>query len=356
MAISRLCYATREDVKTALDYKETARNNVQVDRAIESASDAVDGLLHRVFYTTDTTRMFDWPNFQGAYPWRIWFDAAELADITTNVPVVTSGGNVIAASSIFWGHPNYSPPYTYMELDRSTSATFGQGLTPQRDVHITGTFGFTATTRPAGTLAADITTTTATTCTVTDGSQVGVGNGLLIGTERLLVTGRANTTTGQTQQGTGVSTASSADNVLAVTDGTSIFAGEVLTLDAERMLVLDVTGNNVTVQRAWDGTVLATHSGATIYASRLLTVTRGAQGTTAAAHSSGASVAVHLVPGLVRELAVAYASVTLTSESSGWAKVWGEGGGSASNLGRSVKELECDAVRAFGRQARTRVV
>jgi hypothetical protein len=269
---------------------------------------------------------------------------------------VTSGGNTIPAGSIFWGHPNYSPPYTYMELDRSTSAAFGQGSTPQRDVHITGTFGYTAQTRPGGALAAAITTTSATTATVTDGSQVGVGNSLLVGTERMLVTGRANTSTGQTQQGTGVSTASSADEVLAVTDGTTVFVGEVLTLDAERMLAVDVTGNNVTVKRAWDGTKLATHSGATIYASRLLTVTRGAQGTTAATHSSAATVAVHVVPPLIRELAIAYASATLISESSGWAKVWGEGSGSAQNLGRSVREIQAEASRAYGRQARTRVV
>lgn len=356
MTVSRVCYATREDVKSALDVKETARNNEQLDRAIESASESVDGLMHRVFYTTEATRMFDWPNFQGAYPWRIWFDQAELADVTTNVPVVTSGGNTITDDKIFWGHPNYSPPFTYMELDRSKSAAFGQGNTPQRDVHITGTFGYTATTRPGGSLAADITTTTATTCTVTDGSQVGVGNGLLIGTERMIVTGRANVTTSQTQQGSGVSTNSAADNVLAVTDGTKFFAGEVVTLDAERMLIYDVTGNNLTVKRAWDGTTLATHSGATIYASRLLTVTRGAQGTTAATHLTGAAIGVHLVPALIRELCVAYASATLTSESSGWAKVWGEGGGSAQNLGRSVKEIEAEAVRAHGRKARTRVV
>src|SRR5689334_11631751 len=169
MVVSRVCYCTREDVKSALDVKETARNNVQVDRAIETASDSIDGLMHRVFYTTDTTKMFDWPNFQNAYPWRIWFDAAELADVTTTVPTVTSGGNTIADSSIFWGHPNYSPPFTFMELDRSTSASFGQGSTPQRDVHITGTFGYSATTRAGGALAADVTTTSATTCTVTDG-------------------------------------------------------------------------------------------------------------------------------------------------------------------------------------------
>src|SRR5690606_22447868 len=55
-------YTTRETVKAALDYKETARNDAQVDRAIESASRAVEGLLHRRFYPETATRYFDWPN------------------------------------------------------------------------------------------------------------------------------------------------------------------------------------------------------------------------------------------------------------------------------------------------------
>lgn len=61
MTISTPCYATREEVKSALDIKQTARNNDQVDRAIDSASRAVEGLLHRVFYPTFDTRYVDWP-------------------------------------------------------------------------------------------------------------------------------------------------------------------------------------------------------------------------------------------------------------------------------------------------------
>lgn len=61
MTISRPCYATREQVKQALDIKESARSDLQIDIAIEAASDSVDGLLHRVFYPQVMTRYFDWP-------------------------------------------------------------------------------------------------------------------------------------------------------------------------------------------------------------------------------------------------------------------------------------------------------
>lgn len=364
MAVTRLCYCTREDVKAALDAKQTARNDAQIDRAIEAASDGIDGVMHRVFFTTDTTRYVDWPNFQAAYPWRIWLDQAELADVTVNVPVVTSGGNVIPNANIFWGNPRYTPPYTYFELNRSSSSSFGQGNTPQRDVAVTGTFGYGIDTAPGGSLAAAVSSTSATTITVSDGSVVGIGNGLLIGTERMLVTGRANVTSGQTQQGAGAGTTSTADVTLAVTDGTKFFVGEVVTLDSERMLIVDVTGNNLTVKRGWDGTVLATHSGATVYVSRLLTVVRGAQGTTAATHLINTAVSVHLVPPLIRQLAVGEALVSITGEPAAYAATEGagvmssskRGRGTVSGVGQGLQSLWDRAYQQHGRKARSRAV
>lgn len=348
------CYATREEVKSALDVKQTARNDAQVDRAIDSASRAVEGLLHRVFYPTLTTKYVDWPNFQYAWPWRVWLDAAELADVTTTVPVVTSGGNVISNADIFWGNPRYAPPYTYLELNRSSSATFGQGSTPQRDVAITGVFGYSVDTRAGGTLAAAVSDTTGTSITVSDGSLIGIGDQLLIDTERLLVTARANVSSAQTLQAD--LTDSDADVTVAVTTGASFHVNEVITLDSERMLVVDVTGNNLTVIRAWDGSVLAAHSGSTIYVSRLLTVVRGSQGTTAATHTSGTAVAVHVVPSLVKQLAVAEAVTTLTLEAGAYAGSQGSESATQRSVGAGLPALREQARAVYGRVARQRVV
>ena len=356
MAVTLPCYATREEVKQALDIKDTARVNAQVDRAIDAASRAVEQLCQRVFYPKIDTRSWDWPNFQGAYPWRIWFDRSEIADITTNVPVVTSGGNVIPNANIFWGNPRYAPPYTYLELNRASSSTFGQGNTPQRDVKIVGTFGFWTKTASAGALAAAVTDTTGTTITVTNGTAIGVGDNILIDSERMLVQEKAAVTTTQTQQGSGVSTANNADVTLAVTDGTKFFVNEVVLLDSERMLIVDIVGNNLTVKRAWDGSVLATHSGATVYAYRSLTVTRGDLGTTAATHTNSTVVNVAVVPSLVKNLAVAEALNLVLQEQGGYARTQGNGAGAQHNVGQSVGQLRQQCKVEFGRQIRQRVV
>jgi len=356
MAVTEPCYASREDVKQALDIKQTTRNDAQVDRAIQAASRSVESLMHRVFYPTITTKLFDWPSFQGTYPWKLYFDASDVADVTANVPVVTSGGNVIPAADVFWGPWNYAPPYTFLELDRSTSASFGQGSTPQRDIAITGTFGYWTNTGAAGALAVALTDTTGTAVVVTNGAAVGVGDNILVGSERMLVTDKTMVSSTQTQQGSGVSTANVADVTLAVTDGTKFFVGEIVLLDSERMLIVDIAGNNLTVKRAWDGSVLAAHSGATVYVLRTLTVTRGVLGTTAATHLISAAVSVALVPSLIKELAVAEALNDLLQESAGYARTQGNGAGAQSNIGMSLNSIRSRALAQYGRQARTRVV
>jgi hypothetical protein len=352
MAVSTVCYATREDVKGALDYKETARNNVQVDRAIEAASRSAEGLLRRTFYPQIATKYFDWPNDQHAFPWRIWLDGNELAAAAT---LVTSGGVTIPQSQIFYEPISYGPPYDRIELDRSTVAAFGVGKTPQRDVAITGQFGYSTDTAPAGALAAAITTTSATTATVTNSALVGVGDSLLIDAERLLVADKAMTTTSQTQQ-SGVTTAVASDVALGVTTGSAYFVGETLLLDSEKMLIVDIAANTLTVKRAWDGSVLATHSGATIFAPRLLTVTRGTLGTTAATHLNAAAVAKNLPPSPVKQLTLAYACSDLASETSAWAKVLGEGQGVGVTLGRSIPQLEKSVRSTYRRSGRSRAV
>ena len=298
MAVYQVAYCSREDVKSAADILQTADYNVHVDSAITAARADVDRLCKRRFYNVDETHYWDWPNFTAAYPWRIWFDEAELADTTVNVPVVTTGGTVIPSSAIFWGPWNYSPPFRYLELNRSQSYSFGVGDTPQRDVAIAGTFGYWTQSRPAGALAA-MATSSVTTITVSDSSAIGVGDTITIGSERILVSDRAFADTGQAQTGGGCSTALANDNILQVSTGADLHAGELLQLDAEVMLATSITGNYATVIRAYDGTALAEHSNAEVYAARLLTVLRGQFGTTAASQSMSAAITALLYPGQV---------------------------------------------------------
>lgn len=349
-------YTTREAVKAALDVKETARNNSQVDRAIESASRMIDGhrpgdgFLHRRFYPEIRTMTWDWPNEQTARPWRLWLDANELISITT----LTSGDETIAASDYLL-RPDDGPPYTYIEIDLSSSAAFSGGDTHQRSISITGLFGFNDDEDPAGTLAAAVSSTTATTVTVSDSATVGVGTIIKANSERMIVTGKSMTTTGQTIGGN--LTASAANVTVPVADGTAFHVDETILVESERMLVVDIAGNNLTVKRAWDGSVLAAHnSGTTIYAPRTLTVIRGALGTTAATHSNGATLTKHVVPGLVAELCLGEALNGLLQGMSGYARTSGTGDNQREASGRGLARLRDSARTAYGRKARLRSV
>jgi hypothetical protein len=375
MAVYLPAYCTREDVKSASDILQTADYDAHVDSAIQAARADIDRLCKRRFYNVDETNYWDWPNFQRAYPWRIWFDAAELADTTVNVPAVYTGvaggtlpGALIPASAIFWGPVNYAPPYTFLELNRSLSYAFGTGPTPQRDVSITGTFGYWIQSRPAGVLAASA-SSSATTITVSNSAVIGVGDTITIGSpyERMLVSDRTFADTGQAQTGSGCTTALSNDNILAVGDGADINAGELLQLDAEVMLATSVTGNNVTVIRSYDGSVLAEHSGAEVYAARLLTVLRGQFGTTAASQSESAAITALLVPGQVRELAIAESLNYVAQKSAAYARTLATGSSSPTSTGTSatgasavpgggLPDLRNRVYEAFGRKARRRVI
>ena len=363
MAISRPCYVNRERVTAVPDIKFTARFTDSVDRAIESASDAIDGVCHRRFYNIDETKYWDWPNFQRAYPWRLWFDQSDIADVTVNPPVVHTGGDgidgtqvLIPANQIKWGPWNYAPPFTFLELDRATNAAFGFGKTPQRDITITATFGYWLKLKSAGSLATALTDTTSTVITVTNAAALGVGDVATIDTERMLVTERNMADTTQNQQGTGCSTASSADTALTVTDGTKFFSGETLLLDNERMNIIDISANILTVRRAWDGTVLQVHSGARIYAGRQLTVTRGDLGTTAATHANNATININVVPAAVRDYALALALVQVLDETGGFTDAQGSGSSRISGIGKSLGDKLDYVVTKYARKARKRSV
>jgi hypothetical protein len=355
MAVNRACYCTRLDVMTATEEQQTVDIVRHIDSALEAAAEEVDRLTKRRFYNEIRTNKWDWPNFQRASPWKLWFDAAELADVTALVPVLTSGGIVIPNSAIFWGPWNYAPPYTFLELNRSMSYSFGVGPTPQQDIQILGNFGYWTQAKAGGTLAAAVSSTTATTVTVSDSSKSGVGDVIMVDGESMLVSDNAMADTGQAQQGGGCSTSSDADNVLTVGSGAAVNAGEILQLDAEWMLAESVTCNNVAVVRAYLGTQIATHSSAEVYAPRALTVVRAFGGTTAATHLNAAAVSVALVPGEVREYAIAESLNYVYQKASGYARTLGELGATAVP-GGSLPDLRSRVYERYARKARQRVV
>lgn len=381
MTVQAICYCNREEVQASIDFTDGITTSVQrkTDRAMQGAARNIEGELHRRFYPYDTVKFFDWPNYQRADPWRLWLDQHDLLCLTA----FSSGGVNVPLGNAFLRPANPKPgfPYTSIELDRSSGSTFGgSAATPQNNIKATGTWGFTGDADPAGTLAANVTSAGQSVITVSDASQMGVGDMLIInysrGTpadpsdtqghassvqpylgERVLVSDRSAVSTGLTQSGAGCSTVSNADSALATTGSGTLNQGEILLLDQEQMLVLGVVAGVASVERAFNGTPLQAHSGAIVYAYRSLTVQRGFLGTTAAATwSSGTAVYRHRVPSVIRDLAIAESQGRVLQETSGYARVVGGPDAQSPAPGVALADLWDEARTAYGRKARSRSV
>lgn len=346
-----LGYTTRESVMAAPDIRASAYAGPDIDNAIISATKQVDSLCHRGAYDRGIpgflpwtgTLQFDWPNDQDARSGRLWLEQFALYSLTS----ATSGGVAVTPSSVFLEPVASGPPYNRIDLDRSTSASFRVGSgAGQRSISLTGVWcpylpvesspsGFTVNGNPNASVTA-----------LTVNGPASVGDVLRIDSERLLVQDKSWTSSAQT--GT-IATGSNVET-LAVSDGSVFRAGEELILDAERMLVRDVTGNTLIVKRAWSGSTIGAHTGATIYWPRLLTVKRGVLGTTAAAHTNATQIARLVLPGLIRELTIAYALDTYFQQGAGYARTVGTGEGERNASGRGIKDLEERVYWAYGRR------
>jgi hypothetical protein len=347
-------YATREEIKAELDVKETARSNARIDRALADATEAVHGLTHRVFYPVQDTRKSDWPPRSGATPWILRLDANELISVTT----LTSGGTTIDSGDYLLRRADdkAEPPYTRIEINLGSNASFGGGDTYQQDIVITGLFGYRNDETVAGLLAETLDASeTGVDVDAATSAAAGVGSLLRIDDERVIVTGRSMLDTGQTLGADLTNQNNSV--VVAVASGAAFAAGEVILIDGERMLVDEIAGNNLLVRRAWDGSPIAPHTtGATVYAPRTLTVERGALGTTAASHSSGTAVARWDAPGSVRQLCLAEALTDLLQGRSGYARTAGSGDNERETSGKGLADLRARVYTSHGRKARMRSV
>jgi hypothetical protein len=222
-------------------------------------------------------------------------------------------------------------------------------------VTITGWWGYTDNQAPAGALVGGIDAAT-TAVAVTDSSLIGVGHILTVGDERMTVTAKRLTSSGQVLQAPLDAKASSQQ--VTVQDGAAFTVGEVITLDAERMEIRDIADNTLIVKRAVQGTVLGAHTGSTVYAPRLLTVTRGDYGTTPASATDGTALTRWVPPALVHQLAVAESLNWLLNEQSGYLRTTGGTSGSGGKEPEliALKDLRDQCYTEHGRKTRTRAV
>jgi hypothetical protein len=359
-AVELAVYTTRETVKRALEIQETARSNRQIDRAIRSSSRIVEGLTHRTFYPEYMTNKYDWPNIQGALPWRLWLDDSTLVSLSA---LSSTGGGVVSIADALLEPNRTGPPYSRIELKLDSASAFGGGSTYQQSILVTGIFGYSNEQNTTG-LTAEALDATETAIDVdgTTAGMVGVGSIIKIDDERCIVTERSFLDTTVNLAGNIAITVTGTDTLVAVPDGTQFAPEETILIDAEKFLIVDIAGNNLLTRRAFDGTPAAAHTtGADIYASRTLQVQRGALGTTAAVHSIGTTVYEWIVPYGIREFVTAYAISDLLEEQTGWFRTMSAAsstGGAAKRPATMValQDLRDRVAQQYTRKARQRTI
>lgn len=384
--LTRMAYCSRDDAQRSVDFKDGVDVLPAIDRALMTAAENIDQNLHRTFYPFDASIYFDWPNQGGsgggqyAWPWRLWLDQYDCTVLTSLV----TGGVTLPLNQVFL-EPVNNPVklrnfYEYIELDRSSNAAFGgNSQTPQHSIVASGTWGAGADADQAAALATAVTTTGQTSVLVSDGSKLGVGDLMILGYgrgaapfpsasgyagslgaltgERILVTDKQPADASVAVSGAGCTSVSDSDQILTVSGAGSLNTGEVIQVDSEQMLLYSAAAGVFTVKRAWNGTTLAAHtSGAEVYAMRSLTVTRGMYGTTAATYTQGAAVFKHRVPSLVKDLAVAETVNQILQEGSGYARTVGAGADAHPAPGADLASKWDECMTAWGRKARMRAV
>ena len=339
-------YTTREVVKRALGITGADRDSL-VDEVNEAASGDVDNLTNRRFIPITATRNYPWSQPGASQKFVLYLDEDLLS-----VSALTKAGDdatVINASDFFLEPANLGPPYHRIEIDLASTAFFASKDTPQRAIRVTGSWAFGNATIAAGTIEdSSGISDSDTTMEIADASKIDVGDTLLIETEQLFVSERATKDTDTNV--TSDLTADASGTTVAVGDGSKVKKGEVSLVGSEKMLVTDVTANNLTVIRAYDGSVLAAHSQPVdIFAYRSLTVTRAVNGTTADTHADGVAITKYQPPALIRQLARAEAVAHYTAEKGGWSGVVGAGDSAIETQMRGLKALRQEVKRQYRR-------
>lgn len=339
-------YCTVEMVQDTLDQADAPRLNRIIAAGCRSAARELEGKLHRRFYPHTATQYLDPRQVSGATLWvnHMDFEILTLTALSVDGVTFTEGTDYYLDYA--------APPYIAVRLLRDGGRSWS---TDERGNVAVGEFGGSAATEPAGELAAAVASTSVLTATVSDSSLVGVGDLLTVDTERLLVQSKAHTTTTATVTGT-VDDEESATTI-PVSSGALVHAGETILVGSERMLVEDVVGNDLIVKRAQHASVLAGHvNGAVVYAPRVVTVKRGAAGTTAATHLSGAMLVRNAPPSQVVTAALALAINTLEQGKAGYSRTAGVGDNRRQTGGTGIQAAVAAAVDAayvsYGRQGR----
>lgn len=203
-------YATRDQLKARLGLSDTGQDET-VDALLYTASREVDTWTGRQFFTTRETRYFT-PRDEDELAVD---DLLAVTSVKTDPDGDRTYPNTLSSTDYDLHPPNstsMSPPRPYWRLDTAPRGVYYWPEGIARSVQIVGTWGFYDVQR----------TSAATLAEALDTSETGVD----------------------------------------VSDGTAFSTGQIVEIDSERMEIQAISSNTLTVERAINGTTVATHSSA----------------------------------------------------------------------------------------------
>ena len=331
---------TREQVKNAGKIRG-ASYDAQIDRIIDAVAKRIERHTRRYFVPLTETRLYRWPRLKpGGLSYVLRLDQ-DLLSLTTFQTKAQDASPTTIASTDYFLEPVNQTPYDRVEIDLSSTAAFESGATPQRSISLLGSWGYSNATKTGGTVSSGLASDAAAVSMVcSDASLIGVGLTLLIQSEQIFVSERTFAALASILVDDAGITADMADVTITVDTGHGIVKGEVIRLDSEEMLVEGTSATTLTVQRAYNGTVLATHANDTaVHINRTLTIVRGVNGTTAAVHANATAISIYDLPADIVNLAVAESLSIFHQEGSGWGRSVGMGEGAVELNQRQLAQL-----------------
>jgi hypothetical protein len=354
-------YTSRERFKVAANISGGQYDDT-IERVIEASSRDIDRWTRRHFIPKTQTRLYRYPQPRPSIATVLWLDQ-DLLSVTTLQTKAQNTSPTTISSSDYFLEPNNPEPdgntrYNRIEIDESSTAAFEAGDTSQRSISVAGSWGWGNATQSSGAIddSGGISSSD-TTLIVSDASKIDVGDTLLIDSEQIFVSDRSFAARASILLDMGSDLAATNATVTVTLDSShGIVAGEVIRIDSEQMFVLSVSTNDLTVVRAWDGSVLASHSNNTaIHVNRTLTIERGINGTTAASHSDEATINKYTPDSDISRWCMAEAIATYHQEHSGWGRSIGTGDGATELTGREITQLRQSMV-AYYRKVREGVI
>lgn len=269
-----------------------ATENAKIDRLIAASSLAFERDTNSKFIPVTETRTYDIADAEG----RCLYLDAHLISVSTLTD--ENGSREWTEGTHFELEPRHAPPYTQVQALLAGAYRWSGSTSDENAISIAGDWGYSADTESAGSLGAIVTDETDTTITVKDGSVIGVGDTLLIDSERLFVSEVADVDLAVNLSGNLAAQRTTTTVTLSGAPTDAVNVGEVIRINDERMKIRAINSTTVViVDRAWDGTTLAAHtSGDDIYIERVFSVTRGEGGTTAVTHADDTVIARYTPP------------------------------------------------------------